>query len=409
MDRGCSVGAAHSHGPSPSSASSSSDTITVLYAEWGFAAKTLSRDSNGALHEKGNSAGRWYHANVYVMHGLADLAAVIDVVQRHPKAVVIRGAPLAHVNLQDKVRRMKNTFRTPVQGRHWIMVDFDKIKLPNGLALRKDVAQVVEYLIQQLPPEFHQASYYWQLSAKAGFTPDDVVSMHIWFWLSKPTTDKCLKDWANGWNEKAGAKLIDPALFCDVQPHYTSAPILVGLVDPFPVRSGFVQQSSDTVDLVPLRSAGKRNKGTKKGTKLGPHGGALDSPFKSRLGEIGDHKGGGGFHVPIIRAAASYVATRPEDEIDIDELKSTLREAILAADRRGHPDEYVEQMASDEHLDSAISSAIDKFAQPGRVHRKPKTVDGIPPHYEHKPVAVEKAAGMLSAALSKFFATGVRR
>ena len=50
-------------------------------------------------------------------------------------------------------------------------------------------------------------------------------------------------------NARAGMKLIDPALFNDVQAHFTAAPVFEGLVDPFSVRSGLVRKEVDEVAL----------------------------------------------------------------------------------------------------------------------------------------------------------------
>jgi len=45
-----------------------------------------------------------------------------------------------------------------------------------------------------------------------------------------------LKRWATAVNAAAGEKLIDPALYSPVQPHYTAAPIFIGCPDPLAAR-----------------------------------------------------------------------------------------------------------------------------------------------------------------------------
>lgn len=382
------------------------DTITILVAHDGIAAKTLSLDKEGALQVVGYNAGTWFYARPHPVGSLDDLAVVLDALQREPKAFVIRGTPLTSIGMEERVRRTKATFPTPKAGHQWLMLDFDAIDLPDGMGVRTNTADVIEHLVQQLPAEFHHASYYWQLSAKAGFTADNVVSMHLWFWLAKPTTDKQLKDWAKAWNTKTGYKLIDPALFNDVQPHFTSAPILVGLDDPFPVRSGLVSKAVAAVDLAtqpaPNRVSVPAHQPSAKTSTWEEPG----ESFQRHLADIGDHPGGGGFHDAIVAAAASFVATHTGDEIDPDELKATLRDAILKADRSRHEDAYVEEMAGDDHLNAAIQSAITKFGEANRARRKPRVIAGIKPHYATKPQSVAQATQRLAAEVEKFFAGG---
>ena len=88
-----------------------------------------------------------------------------------------------------------------------------------------------------LPVEFRDAAYCWQMSNSAGFKPG--LRAHIWFWLAESLTSAQLKAWAN--SKWQGDSPVDVALFQPTQWHYTSAPVLdEGVVDPVPVRSGFV-------------------------------------------------------------------------------------------------------------------------------------------------------------------------
>src|SRR3989442_2673136 len=126
--------------------------------------------------------------------------------------------------------------KTPHSGSNRIYIEFKKNTLPPGLRLRQDISAVCDHMSGLLPTEFHQASYHWHLSSSAGITHPSIVSLHLWYWLDRPVPDALLKAWALRWNAKAGTKLIDPALFNDVQPHYTAAPTFAGLIDPFPER-----------------------------------------------------------------------------------------------------------------------------------------------------------------------------
>ncbi len=275
-------------------------------------------------------------------------------------------------------------------------IDFDKIQLPPGLNLQ-DIGAVCEHLIALLPAEFHGASYHWQLSSSAGIKDPSIVSLHLWFWLDRPVPDALLRGWALHWNSQVGTKLIDPALFNDVQAHYTAAPIFEGLRDPFPVRSGLVRKEVDEVALRLPRA--KKTPPARVGAKLPQPGGG----FEAFLRQIGDHEGGSGFHNPIIRAVASYVATHGRDGTDIEALYGIVRARVLAADRSKHDDAYVEGMASREHIIPAIEQASAKFGEPNP-RRKSRQIPGARPHYTSKPATAAQSSAILQDVISGFFA-----
>ena len=298
-------------------------------------------------------------------------------------------------------RRRKTNFQTPHAGRRWILIDFDKVPLPPGVRLQQDVVAVCEHLIGLLPAEFREVSYHWQLSSRAGLGDPAVVSMHLWFWLDRPIPDAELKNWATSWNEKAGAKIIDTALFNDVQAHYTAAPEFIGMTDPFPVRSGLQCKGMDEVALrlppPPQRQARGRSN-TTGGKGIDSSGG-----FEAILEQIGDHPGGQGFHLPIIRAVASYVATQEGAGIDVEALYEVVRVAVVAANHSNHDDDYIAWMASREHIIPAITSAIDKYGNADSPRRKSRQIEGIPPHFTSKPASVATASFRLKTAIDEFF------
>jgi hypothetical protein len=153
-----------------------------------------------------------------------DMATALENLASRPDHFVIRGTLREDVeaNIGDDVyatvmRRSKgpsDPFR-PVN-RRWIAIDFDAIPAPAGT----DPGDAVEYLIGLLPPKFHDVSCSWQWTASQGFKPD-TLNARFWFWLPFPVGDKELHRWAEHVNAEADCKLIDPALFNPVQPHYT--------------------------------------------------------------------------------------------------------------------------------------------------------------------------------------------
>jgi hypothetical protein len=333
---------------------------------------------------------------------LAELSSALTTLESMPNCFVIRGAPAPGLDCTRAQQRTKTNFQTPVRGGHWVLIDFDKVPLPDALRLADGVAAVCEYLITLLPPEFHHASYHWQLSSSAGIGDPSVVSMHLWFWLDRPIADTDLKTWGSAWNAAnkdrvAGKSIIDTRLFNDVQAHYTAAPTFVGMSDPFPVRSGLVRKSVDEVAItLPPRSTKRERGDAVDGVILKARG------FEAILTEIGDHSGGRGFHGPIIRAVASYASTHGRHGTDIEALYEAVRARVLAADRSRHDDEHIEKAASREHIIPAIEQALAKFGGPSP-RRKSRQIEGVAPHFTSKPIAPVEATGQLRSHIAAFF------
>ena len=111
-----------------------------------------------------------------------------------------------------------------------------------------DADGIHEYILMCLPPEFQGAAYCWQMSNSAGFKPG--LRAHIWFWLAEALTSAQLKAWAVGRWPNVDERPVDAALFHPVQWHYTAAPVLdQGVIDPVPVRCGFVPGGEVHLDI----------------------------------------------------------------------------------------------------------------------------------------------------------------
>jgi hypothetical protein len=263
-----------------------------------------------------------------------------------------------------------------------------------------DFEAAIDHVVNLLPTEFSTASFYWQLSASAGFTKNkSQLSLHLWFWLEEPIPDEKLRKWGKAVNHEAGIKLIDTALFNGVQPHFIAKPIMRGVVDPFPIRSGFKAKNSPFVslDLTLLRDS-KSVPTTLPSEYRDWSEESLESGFESKLAAIGDHVGGDGFHRAVIAAAASFVVTEGTGPEQVETCKALLREAILNANRDHHETSYVEKIASDASLNSAINSAIKKFG--GCARKKSRLVRGIMPHYNAEFRTLPQAQDQISSAFS---------
>jgi hypothetical protein len=389
------------------------DTITILWTQEGkLATKQFSKTSpKAAVTLRQYDAGYLYIVPKPIgISCIEDLSEVLTTVERWPRALMVRGAPVSTDLINTEVTRtgsgegtdFEGNFMTPPQGRHYLEIDVDKLPLPSGWTLdQASISKTCEYIVHLLPPEFHDASYHWQLSSSAGVFDASKVSAHFWFWLFQPVPDTALKIWAKRVNTVAGIKLIDHALFQHVQPHYVAAPLFNGMADPFPVRSGLVTKSSDRVDLqLPSPVLGTPVVGMVSSGSFNTSGG---SGFAYHLGQIGDHAGGDGFHIPIVQAVASYASEHGTEGTDVEYLCSVIQERVLAADASKHSATDVDDRANRKHIMSAIDSALRKYGDAASQRRKTRRLVGLTPdtHNGYQDIATIQAS--IDALLNKVF------
>ena len=380
------------------------DHVTVLMTAPGHtASKRFVKTAAGIQKTDFNAGFLFKLLEPLPVTDIVSLHEALTAIESFPNMLVIRGAPLNASHAECWIRRLGDgsegsNFATPSIGRRWVLIDFDKIALPKKHSLKKDTVAVCDYLIGLLPPEFHDVSYHWQLSSSAGVFNTSTVSMHIWFWLDWPVPDADLKTWAKAVNDKAGYTLVDPALFQSVQAHYTAAPIFEGMANPFPVRSGLVTKARGAVNLVlPASPVSRRPASGKSGIGSQVVCARGGSGFEFNLASIGDHPGGGGFHAPIVKAAASYVSEHGADGTDVEHLYRLIRGAVLNADAHLHDPATVADRASREHIMPAIESALRKFGDQPASRRKASVVYGVPPHFKSNPMTVEEALQAMTA------------
>ena len=129
--------------------------------------------------------------------------------------------------------------------RRWVRFDLDRLPAPRGVDLR-DGASAAAIARATLPPEFHPAGCWWQQTSGAGIKPG--LNLRLGFWLDRPVGQAVLDRWLVG-------APIDASVFRPVQPIYVAPPILKGVADPVPVRTGLLRGRDDTVavpDLPPV-------------------------------------------------------------------------------------------------------------------------------------------------------------
>lgn len=390
------------------------DSITILVCGSGHTATKRFHKEDGEVVKTDFNAGYIFGVMVKPVANIRELSATLKPLESIPGGLVIRGAPLNHVNIDKPWRRLKDNFKTPSQGRWWVLLDFDKIKLPDHLSLTADSAAALEYLVGLLPVEFREASYHWQLSSSAGMADPSLLSAHIWFWFNRPVTDLELRELAKYVNDQKKCKLIDGALFRDVQPHYTAAPIFENIENPFPIRSGLVEKKHDYVifpkymAVVPVNSIvsspiAHTTKSTATRRSLQQHSLLEGTKFDAHLASIGDHAGGNGFHEPIIRAIASYVAINGKDGTDNEVLYDLISERVLCADSSQHPDKnYIERMASRGHIIPAIQTAILKYGNTANTRKKSQLIEGVLPPKRGKRISVADAYTILASNIARW-------
>jgi len=290
-------------------------------------------------------------------------------------------------------------FQSCPNGLPWLIIDIDEVLVPEGVDFLSEPLKAIEFGVSLLPSYFQNVSYHYQLSNSAGLDGGKKLKVHLGFWLDKPVHDKTLRLWAGSVNKNG--KIVDPSLYSSVQAHFIANPIFDGCPDPFPSnRSGFVQRDSDDVVFPEIdaptyklsnQSAYEYDGST---TGLSP-----TAKFTYYVEGIGDHKGGLGFHEPIMMAIWSYVCVHGANGTDVDALKQKLRNAITEADQSGHDPSYIATKLSDQYLDGLISGACLKIGAKG----KTSTVEVKAPHYQKEEVSEQNAQQKLNGIIKSFF------
>jgi putative DNA primase/helicase len=199
--------------------------LSILRSKTGhYATKQYSLGRNGKLRKSSYGNATWFSVTTVVADSIYELAAMLDRVQHDPHAFVLRGALLPEANPQLTRRLLhpdpKNGYPASFRSaaRQWVPIDFDGIPAPITIDPVEDPEGAIEYLIGLLPPEFQDATCWWQFTSSQGFKPD-TLNARLWFWLDRPVPDEDLTRWAKAINKAAGRTLIDPAMFRAVQPH----------------------------------------------------------------------------------------------------------------------------------------------------------------------------------------------
>jgi hypothetical protein len=257
-----------------------------------LATKRITR-TDGEWRIENYSQATWWSVRQIEVSGIISLGRTLGSLQGDACSCIVRGEPIDGINLSC-CRRLKDAAEdgTPPSfeptARWWLAVDADSILTPiwdpdrlarrratlernrgeHGTPLRKDEddgedvdlagdedpapidpvrdwAIAVRAVVVTLPPEFHDASVWWQMTSGAGIKPG--IRIRLWFWLDRPVSDDEAKRWL------ADAP-IDHSLYCANTPHYIARPIFdPPELDPALLRSGFWWRHSNAVAVRDLR------------------------------------------------------------------------------------------------------------------------------------------------------------
>ncbi|MBK9021916.1 MAG: DUF3987 domain-containing protein [Sulfuritalea sp.] len=240
------------------------DTVTVLAGEAHKRASKLWL-SDGTIAEY--DAGWQFQPQTMPLADLAALSALLTHIQSQLSCLIIRGTFRGddHAATQSRsdpatgqavpavtspgwFRRWKELFEDLPH--YWMCIDIDNFTPPGGIdPVREPVRAIHAFIEEHLPACFYGAGFHWQLSSSAGHpTKRGLLKVHVWFWLATPHTCAELEAWAPA--------AVDKALYRVVQVHYTALPVFAqGVVDPVPVRSGYVPGGEVALVLTPAERA----------------------------------------------------------------------------------------------------------------------------------------------------------
>jgi hypothetical protein len=370
------------------------DFVTVLTAKGRRATKLIqpardnsvwpTREIPGQIDITGYEHMTKFRGEERPVSSIYELAQLLDNIEHNISSFIVRGKIADGTDQNSMLRRVRTRNDhdpTLLAAEHyWIALDIDAIPCPEYIDPSREPKAAVEHVVERLPEEFHNATCRWQFTSSQGFK-GSTINLRLYFWADRRLSDSDLKSWLCRYEPGTKTRrwpMIDGSIFSPAQPIYTAAPLIVGMRDPMPQRSGILYGDCDEVLTPEIAPAHRRS---------GPGGGA-QAPGEPGLGyegycaRIGDHGAGEGFFQPIKSAVAAYIA-RHGSQVDTAWLRADLEEVIRRAPRDPvkHPDDYVERRVAD--LDSLISAILD-------MEEASEERELVPPGDDDEPDALEQ-------------------
>jgi hypothetical protein len=259
---------------------------------------------------------------------------------RDPAPCVLRAHPLCDVGrraIYDDPELGPAGLR-PVP-RAWVGYDCDRVPA-GGIDPLLEPERAVAKARRCLPPQHHDTTVVWQLTASAGKCPDE-LRVRLWFLLDRPLLGSQLAVWCR---PAIDARWLDPAtLRNEVLPHFIGT-CVVGGPDPAPCRWGLIQGVQDRVHVPDHALVPPERRYDGLDTNLADDVAAL----KARLGprfeqcrrdaihriraevEAVRGAGAGSRHPAYMRAAARITAICDYWALPLDQARAKLEEAYLA-------------------------------------------------------------------------------
>lgn len=398
----------------------SADIVTVLRAhDERRMAKSFTTATNGVVTSRAYDSATWFTAEPRTVEGIRSLHSLLVELEGDPFAGVIRGALAEGIDPR-RVRRKKSGEGAPFTEipRLWMQLDVDGIPLPAGTSILADPADAgasVLGIVTAHAPELEGVTAVVQFSSSAalnelaeaeeaaGLPPrwqgvaKPGVSAHVWFWLQAPVGEAELTRWFKHVNDRAGTKLLDPALARTVQPHYTARPIFGGgLRDPLAGRRTLlIEGMEDAAALViPAHAPRTYSADAAGGTA------STGAGYDGHLEAIG---GADGFRDPILKAVSSFIATNWTSP-DLAALKADIRHRIEGADAGGRPASQLEVYASDHHLDGIIAWMQEREKEKRAAKAQERRAPDVLPTFPDRGMTLDDAADKADATIAAFAA-----
>ena len=188
-------------------------SITILASGKSSLCKRFSRDGDVVRSKKAEMSS-YFRFESRAVNDIDEFASLLTALEQDRSRFIIRGQLADDVDTDKPMRRRlyRSDGSEPNESPFldvsttWVMIDVDKLALPEGMSVRDDTLASLEYAIGLLPAEFQDSSVFWQLSGSAGVFDDGHISAHLYYWLDKPIANDVLRQWARGCDRRRTIK-----------------------------------------------------------------------------------------------------------------------------------------------------------------------------------------------------------
>lgn len=200
-------------------------------------AKTFVKSDTGVTETSYGFETTW-HPQTLQLSGIRSLAKRLTNVAKRNDRIVVYGS-LVDEEANPIPRKKYDDPGSPTSlvdaKRHWLALDVDEYEADSS----------EEFVLNCLPPAFHQVTYWLQKTSSHGIKPG--LRCRLWFWLDMAVHNEVLKEFAKT------IEGVDPSIYLCIQPIYICAPRFVNMDDPVEgERSYLVEKSADAVTVAKL-------------------------------------------------------------------------------------------------------------------------------------------------------------